>query len=487
MAWTSWLFAWFLAAASQAAEPVFVPDFTPGTNEEFAVTVMLQGLVVDQLLKDGNVVLTNDVVKPILGADRVNGCAVRPECPADLLPELPTRLAVVAKIERMGGTLVGDVGLFQVGTSAPSESLYLAIASGNEHLFATDVSKAVQTLLGKMGPSPESVVVAAARLIAGQPAPAPTVTGTPAPGTPGTPVPGTPAPGAPVPGGAVPAPVPNVVSRAPIKRYDGSTPHTEEIDKIIEGTGVSRRHLLGAEGAFRKSGLDARDWIYRAMPHAGRVIFEVRAGIGLGDTDRIADVYVEREGGDPTNSWFQEGPAPNRRVMGGVFVGFAPATMIDVGILAGPQYAERTLTTGLIDVEEGAVVNQQAEEQGQINALNVYVQPRVRGYLVPLGPAKPFLFTGLDLRIFNAYEIGAELYPEPPGGTIPGWVGGGGMMIDPGPIVGFFAEGMYIRHFGQLSKARSQSLNGPWAHDIQPLDSTSSITVGVTGGVQFRL
>ena len=38
----------FLAAPASAAEPIFVPDFTPGTPEEFAVTVMVQQLVHEQ-------------------------------------------------------------------------------------------------------------------------------------------------------------------------------------------------------------------------------------------------------------------------------------------------------------------------------------------------------------------------------------------------------------------------------------------------------
>jgi hypothetical protein len=178
-------------------------------------------------------------------------------------------------------------------------------------------------------------------------------------------------------------------------------------------------------------------------------------------------------------------------VRGDGFVGFAPATMIDVGVLAGVQYGRRVLSTGVVAVgPDGEVVDVQVTDSKDISAINFYLQPRVRGYLVPLGPAKPFLFTGADIRIFDGYHIdqsGGRVFPAPEGGVIPGWVGGGGLMIDPGPIVGLFAEGMYIRHFGELSAPRTYNDGAPWPHDYQKLGLTSGITVGVTGGVQFRL
>ncbi|MEQ1501533.1 MAG: hypothetical protein ABMB14_04845 [Myxococcota bacterium] len=474
---------WLVAAVSHAAEPVFVPDFTPATGEEFAIAVMLQGMVVDQLLKDGDVVLTNDVVAPILGADKLAACANRPECPGDLLPQLPSRVAIVGKVERVGaGTLVGNVYLYEVGQSNPVDSLYVPIAPGNEHIFAADVSKATQTLLARLGPSPDDVLLAAARLIAGQPA----ASATPAP------VVSSQAPGA-----ALPAPAPSVTGEPPVAapkpfhRYDGSTPHTGDLDEILGQTGVMRRHLVGSEGAFRKAGLDPRDWVYRTMPHAGRVTFEIRAGVGLGDVDRDADVRIELQSDTQTNAWYQEGPVPNRRVRGDLYVGYAPATMVDIGVLGGLQYGHRTLTTGIEWIDaDGALIEEQVFDAKDIQAVQLYLQPRVRAYLVPLGPVKPFLFTGADLRIFDGYHIdqpAGRAYPAPGGGVMPGWVGGGGMMIDPGPIVGLFAEGMYIRHFGALSEPRQYTDQGAWPHAVDPLGLTSGITVGVTGGVQFRL
>jgi hypothetical protein len=78
-------------------------------------------------------------------------------------------------------------------------------------------------------------------------------------------------------------------------------------------------------------------------------------------------------------------------------------------------------------------------------------------------------------------------YPVPGAALIPGWIGGGGMMIDPGPIVGVFAEGSYTRHFGVRSQPLEYGQGAPWPYEYTPIDATGALTVAVTGGIQFRL
>ncbi|MEZ4241881.1 MAG: hypothetical protein R3F59_38170 [Myxococcota bacterium] len=454
--------AWLLGASgtARAEEPVFVPDFTPEKPEDFAVSSSLQAAVTERLAEADVLVLTGDMVAPKLGGNRVERCAERLPCPSNLLPDLPTRIAVVARVEHdEHGTLVGHVYLFQTAVTEPVDSMYIPIAPGDEAVFSGQVASAVRALIAQLGP-PEPEMVAQALALAGK---------------------------------AAPPPAP--WRRQALRRL--AAPHRGPRHDP-RGHGRLPRHLYGSIGAFRKSGLDPRDWLYRAMPHAGRLAFEVRGGLGLGDIDRVGDVRVEQIDGEQTSSWYQEGPAPSRNVRGALFVGYAPATMIDLGVLVGLQYGNRTLTTQALRVSptettggERTVLNPDtAPDEYLLDALNLYLQPRVRLYVVPLGPAKPYVVTGADLRFFDRYQIDQPanlVYPSPPGGLIPGWLGGGGMMIDPGPIVGFFAEGTYVRHFGPLSAVRSDSFGDPWTHAERKLPATDGITVSVTGGVQFRL
>jgi hypothetical protein len=238
--------------------------------------------------------------------------------------------------------------------------------------------------------------------------------------------------------------------------------------------------------------MDARDWLYRATPHAGRVTFEVRAGLGMGDVDRFADVRAALENGVQTQAWYQEGPSYARRPRGEIFLGYAPLTFLDVGVLFGLQYSGRDLTTGLARAGEGegealgsAPVD--VSELDDIQAVQLHVQPRVRGYLVPTGPAKPYLMTGIEVKVFDTYRIEQPvgvLYPIPPGGSTAGWVGGAGLLIDPSPIMGVFFEGAYIPHFGLRAATTSEGL---WAGAIPTPQEARGWTASLMGGVQFRL
>lgn len=523
-------------ATAQAAEPVFVPDFTYGTANEFQVAVMVQGMVTDRLLQDGHIVLTNDVVAPVTGGEVITNCSVRPDCPSAALPQLPTKVAVVTRVDRVGGNLVGHLELYEQSSANPLDVRDIPIVNGNEHLFANEVSAATAQLLARLGPSPDTVLMAAARLIAGQPpatpmpAPAPVVMPAPviapAPVMPAPVV--APAPVMPQPAGPMITPPPQPVAptpgpgpapvgpRGPIsgapggapptgvapsyqpKRFDGSTPHEGPLEPILEGTGIGRRHMIGLEQNFRKSGLDPRDWLFRSMSHSGRLTVEIRAGLGIGDTDRWAAMRVESRTDGSQNATYLEAPSPARRPRGSLYIGYAPAAMVDVGALVGLQWGNRTTSTGVFqtDGEGNLLAEPSISAETPVQAVQLVLQPRVRGYLVPMGPAKPFLFTGAEFRVFNQYLVDQPpniFYLAPPAGMVPGWVGGGGLLIDPSPIVGLFAEGSYTKHFGSRSMVTGPDpATGatPWDAAAFPLPTPpnyAGYTVTITGGVQFRL
>jgi len=515
-------------STASAAEPIFVPDFTYGTSNEFQVAVMVQGMVTDRLLQDGHIVLTNDVVGGVTGSEMITNCSVRPECPSQVLPQIPTKVAVVTRIDRVDGNLLGHVELYEQSSAGPADVRDLPIVAGNEHLFANEVSAATAELLAKVGPSPDDVLMSAARLIAGQPptaapqpapvvtpAPAPVVTPAPSPApAPVTPPAPTVPPVAvqPQPGPVSPQPSPqpappsalppgSTVNRPPEfqpRRYDGSTPHEGNLEPILEGTGIYKRHMIGLEQNFRKSGLDPRDWLYQSMSHSGRFTAEIRAGLGIGDCDRWAAMRVVRAEDGSQSATYIESPSPSRRPRGSIYLGYAPAAMIDVGVMAGLQWGDRKTSTGVFqtDANGDLLAEPSISEEQAVQAVQFILQPRVRGYLVPMGPAKPFLFTGAEFRVINPYLVDQPpniIYLPPDGAMIPGWVGGGGLLIDPSPIVGIFAEGSYTAHFGprsQVSTPDPSTGAATWDAERYPLPEPPAYarySIGVVGGVQFRL
>lgn len=456
------------SAPASAAEPIFLPDFTPTAQSEFAISVMLQGLVIDRLLEHGYLVLTGDAVGRSFGAERVIDCAKRPECPGDLMDELPARVAVVVAVTRTPSGLAGVVRLYRPDAPQPVDELFLPIAGGEEAAFAEAILAHTAEIVDRLPPSPERALLEAAQIIAGELPPEEIDLGrTPAPSTSSRPT--------------VPPPPPEP---PPPSRYDHVTPHTGELAAILAGTGVGRRHVLGVETNFRMSGLAAREWVARTRPHAGRIAFELRGGVGMGDVDRVADVRVRTASGEPQASWYIEGPASARRVRGEVYLGYAPVAALDVGVVVGGQYGHRRVRTAVVSGAEHTDFPEQ-----DVQALQIDVEPRLRLYLVRLGPVKPYLTTGAELRVFDDYQIvqpETVKYPQPLGGVIPGWHGGGGVMIDPAPVFGVFAEAGLTRHFGPLSAPQELTV-GTWDDPRGELDGTQQITVSVVGGIQFRL
>ncbi len=471
--------AW--AAPARAAEPILVPEFTPASPAEFAIAGMLGSQVQDRLLQDGHIVLTETVIASAVGTSLEN-CAARAGCPADVLPKVPARMAVVVMIGRAAdGTLVGYLRLFVGADPRPAQSVDIPILPGQEYLFAEQVSTSVRQLLNLVGPSPDAVLMAAARLLSGQaplatsPVPAPVIAPVPAPIV-----------------GNPPVPVTRVDLDDPVEpdpKVRTAGGDERPLETLLAGTDVAPRHVLGAESSLRKSGKDPRDWMFEKSPHGGRFTMDIQAGLGIGDIERGADLRVTfDEEGTQTEEWYQEGPFYARRPRGALFLGYAPSAWVDFGLLAGVQYGNRVLTTGYARALPDGTTEVTTNAAQDLQAVQVLFQPRARLYVVPTGPVKPYLATGPEFRVFDGYKIqqstDGPIYPVPPGGVMYGWNGAGGLMIDPGPIIGFFAEGSYSRMFG-LRSGPAQA--GAWSSPPPAPPIPTHQTIAIVGGVQFRI
>jgi hypothetical protein len=442
----------FLAPA-YAGEPVLVPDFTPGTTSEFALAFMLQERVVQGLTGAGHVVLGAEAIEPVVGA--LDACADVEGCPIPALQQLPARVAVVVRVERKDGATSAQVEIFEESGPTPVDSRAVTVVSGKEAAFTDVVVQMVNDAFRDLGPGPATDLVAAAKLVANAEAKAT----------------------APKP---EPQPEPEPAS--------GTTPAAAgpegDFEKRLGDAGLLPKHVAGAKAAFLETSKAPLEWFEEMVPHAGRLVVEVRAGMGIGDVDRVADVRLALDA-DAVElaEWYQESPAYNRRVRGAIYAGYAPATWVDLGAVIGLQYGERTLSTAFTqEGDDGA-----PPRSDSVQAVQGFVQPVARFYVAPLGIAKPYLAVGGDVRFFDRWKItdppGVD-YPTIPGGVVPGVVGGGGLVIDPGPIVGFFGDVGYTRHFGVRSAAAQK---GDRPDDAPAPPGVRHWTLGVTGGVQFRL
>lgn len=474
-----------LPGLAQAGEAVLLPDFTPGTVSEFGLASLMQQTTAEALTRAGHVVLRTEAVRGIVGENALDACFDEDTCPRTALGKLPARYAIVVRVRRDGQKVFADIRLHEQTGIRPLEEITVEVVPGEEDEIGRKAADLVDEMAKVMGPADARDLLAAAKIIAAfEEGSAEPDTPDPIPDPVEPDPPADPDPPAIVTGPKPPPPDPQPdpdPRPTPIEDLDLTT--AEGLAQALDGTNYAKRHLVGVRDNFVESGLDVRAWAARRTPHAGRTIIEVRGGVGIGDVDRLAQVRTTVAGGEQTQ-WFREGPTSATRVRGGLFVGYAPTAWIDVGALMGLQYGERELDSGWSDDAGGGETSLDSVE-----AVQFYLQPRLRFYPVRMGPVKPYVAAGADLRFFDQWRIkpvdGVE-YGEPPGGMVPGALVAGGLLIDPSPIVGFFFEASYAPNFGPRSQAAQlPGVDVPAGAPI--IVEGDGRVIGLVGGLQFRL
>lgn len=395
------------------AEPVLVPDFTPGTTSEFAIAYMLQQTVTAELAARGHFVVTQAGAQTVLGEGALASCADDPTCPLAALPSLPARLAVVVRVRRLGSDVLGEVRVYQTAFPDPVEVWDLVVQSGQEQTFAQGVAGFVDGRSELLGPVDPAVDARARALMADVDAPA--------------------APGAPA----------------------------ATVEETSTASAQDRSPFsVGSRRAAEESGLSLDAWVAAARPHAGRLLVEVRGGLRIGDVARSADVQVAATPDLQIESeWFQEGPTSGVAPMVGLAFGVAPVTWLDVAVAGDLVFGRRTVRTAW-------TLDGVAQEAGKANGASVMlaVQPMVRMYAPPVGAGKAMFRAGADLLMFDRYhvDVAGLDYPEPPGGVVGGPSVGVGVALDPTAGVGTLIEVVGTRHMGLRSgPAEDGVLVGP--------------------------
>jgi hypothetical protein len=394
------------------AEPVLVPDFTPGTTSEFAIAYMLQSTVTAELSARGHFVVTQAGAQSVLGEGALASCADDPACPLAALPSLPARLAVVVRVRRLGSDVLGEVRVYQTAFPDPVEVWDLVVQSGQEQTFAQGVAEFVDGRSELLGPVDPAIEARARALMAGVGAEGP-------------------------PDGPPPVEQP--------------TPTTAEDRSPFS---------VGSRGAAAASGLSIDAWVEEARPHAGRLLVEVRGGLRIGDVVRSADVQVAAtEGLDIASEWFQEGPSSGVAPVVGLGFGVAPVTWLDLAVCGDLVFGRRTVRTAW-------TLDGVAQEAGKANGASVMlaVQPVARVYAPPVGAGKAMFRVGADILMFDRYhvDVAGLDYPEPPGGVVAGPSVGVGAALDPTAGVGTLIEVVGTRHLGLRSGAAEDGvLVGP--------------------------
>ncbi len=462
--WCSVVFATALAAGTAHANDVLlVPEMQASTEIDPGWARVVQQTVLDVLRDNGFLVYDAPTVRRVAGGVLdvcPNGEQVR--CLRDALQSLPARvgmqLTLIASPE--GDSTLG-VEFFDELQLDPVARLDLPIAQGREQRVALQVAMFALDTIADVGVSSPALLEAARRQID----PAPT---TPPP-TPTT--------------GDLWSTEDGEDEGLP-DPADDALEDEEPVKPVVIEDELMPRMIAGSRAAYDARTVRAEEWYTKRTPHAGRVIIELRGGIGHTDVNRYAVSLGAPDGnGDLTTTVWFEGPTAGVGGRIGAFLGYAPLTFFDFGVMAGAWIAEDTITLGYM-------ANGAAPELGEPATFAVarpYVQPRVRFWFVPTGPVKPYLAAGVELSFVALWKFAAETtepFQRPNGGMITSPTGALGVGFDPHPNVGILVEGAFQYHLGPLGRNRN---GGELLGDPPALSAPVGFTIVPEIALQFRL
>lgn len=404
------------------ASDVLVPTFTPQTTSDFALADRLTEDTLAALAEAGASAVPPDEIMRRAG-EVADGCAEEPTCTAVLWREFPrARVAVVGAATWAGDQVTVKVRFYGPDDTSPIEVIATTVPEAELTSVSEQIAFFAREMLGLVPPR-------SARPVEPEPEPEPP------PGRESE----------------------ETDEFEEDERDEGRSEEPPPADEEGEDRGHHRYGLPHrAWKRYEASGLSFGDWRDQALVRAGTVIIEVTAGAAFGDVDRRYDtrVALDQQSDDSMTQrdvYQYESFVTGNAFSVGAAVGYVPQWWFEVGVSGGAQFGHKQLTTGwelyLADDPED-LRESDSRTYDPVAATLAFVEPRLRLYVLPTGPVKPYAAGGVQVRFFDGYlvpDLVAVDYPDRPGGVSVGLCPGGGLAFDiPGGAIGFL-EGAWSR------------------------------------------
>lgn len=255
------------------------------------------------------------------------------------------------------------------------------------------------------------------------------------------------------------------------KTVEKSEPQVVIIEKTIEPTFVQpppTNVILSLPEKFEQDYYDSQlmpdEWVRQRRVRAKNVLFELHAGLALGD---VARSYDTRVGYLPNaqsifDIYEYDTFFPGTGTMVGGAIGFAPTWWMELSMYGGVIIAQKELSTGWeMQDTDGSVLQSDSFTQ-VVSSVSGHLEPRIRLYPTASGPIKPYALVGGYFRIYDAYVVPdapTVNYSNQPGGMHYGITTGGGLAFDSAGPVGVFLELPWTYVLNQAPYERSVLLD----------------------------
>ncbi len=424
------LIAWGLAllsvGAAGAAE-VLLPPATPLTVADEQVAEVFYRQVVAAALQTGLSVEDADSIRTWALAD-AEGCFDNPDCPALLWSRTEARLAMIVRVGKGSSGLLVETRWVDVSGEVRRVARE-TVPYGKEASYAGRLALMLQEVQAGMPAAPGSAVTG---LAGAGPGPAGTPAGS----------------------GTEPVPAPRVVIQPAEPVVPAAPPAGEGAKKPAEPPPNRYRLpkvVYDSMVAAVQAGKSEQQWMVENRVRSGRLTLQISGGMGFGDVSRgyLVDAQLKAKASDQDAevlagqaSW--EGATSGVGFSGFVAIGYSPLWYLDLSMSFGMLYGQKHLTVTTTDTACSGCEPEVAayDPQAGVQAL---IEPRLRLLPLATGVAKPYLLAGLDVRIYDGFDVPDDGlgYRNAPGGMGLAPSFGGGLYIDALPDVSFFIEVPY--------------------------------------------
>ena len=215
---------------------------------------------------------------------------------------------------------------------------------------------------------------------------------------------------------------------------------------------------------YLNSPFEVSEWLKVQRIRANNVLVEIHLGVSFGDVVRRYDTRIgltpqlQTYGIYEYDSWISGGPGVN---MGGS-IGYAPTWWLETSIYGGVVLYQKELSTGW-EVQSGdapgVVLEDDEVNYDPTTSAVGHIEPRIRLFMAPSGPVKPYLLGSAFIRIFDGYNppnLEAVEYSPRPGGVHIGATGGFGLAFDSYSPVGVFLEIPYTYLLNAADYSRTE-------------------------------
>ena len=387
------------------AGDLVVPPFTPGSVSDFGPSERLAEETMSALAS-ANIAFIPPSEVTRRGGEMVTTCADSPDCPAHIFEVFPSAsLVLVGTTTWNEGRLDSEVRFYLRGDPSPIEIIQGEFRPEDSAMFGAEVAS-IADEIQSFGPQVD-------------------LTPTPVAQEPDT-----------------------------TERQQGSgTPSRDRLgdqkvyrepdeDRVESAPLLMPRAWHGlpqrSQTRFVLSQQDWPEWRRKRSLRTGRFEISAWGGMGFGDVSRQYDIRVALN--EPTPNNFQETGRYGHHdfivdsgFVAGFGVSFAPAWWFDLGLIGSFQAGQKHLSTGWEQYLDGERVDYDIRNHDPAFAGIGILEPRIRLFLVPLGPVKPYVAGGAAFRILDGYQVpdlDDVAYPDLPSVIDLMVVAGGGLAID---------------------------------------------------------